>query len=226
MAELPSHFITRPPMPGAEARAAFDALFDRAIIAGSNTLIDYDLAWPRWQFICHIVESRQLIAHGSQDGAIAEFEPRQSHDAHPFGNRQAVYGASDGLWSMYYAILDRAAHPMLLVNSAARVELADGSLGDPFYFFSISQPALVARAFRPGMLYLLPRDSFEQKPPLSIGGQRAHVPQWASLEAVTPLARIAVAPEEFPFLEQIRGHDDALILERAKSDPDGFPWLG
>lgn len=226
MAELPSHFITRPPMPGAEARAAFDALYDRTIAAGSNTLIDYDLAWPRWQFICHIVESRQLIAHGSQDGAIAEFEPRQSHDAHPFGNRQAVYGASDGLWSMYYAILDRAAHPMLLVNSAARVELADGSLGDPFYFFSISQPALVARAFRPGMLYLLPRDSFEQMPPLSVGGQRAHVPQWASLEAVTPLARIAIAPADFPFLEQIRGHDDALILERAKSDPDGFPWLG
>lgn len=226
MAELPSHFITRPPMPGAEARAAFDALYDRTIAAGANTLIDYDLAWPRWQFICHIVESRQLIAHGSQDGAIAEFEPRQSHDAHPFGNRQAVYGASDGLWSMYYAILDRAAHPMLLVNSAARVELADGSLGDPFYFFSISQPALVARAFRPGMLYLLPRDSFEQMPPLSVGGQRAHVPQWASLEAVTPLARIAIAPADFPFLEQIRGHDDALILERAKSDPDGFPWLG
>ncbi|OEO28366.1 hypothetical protein VW23_005030 [Devosia insulae DS-56] len=225
MTEQPSPFLTRPPMPGAEAQAAFDALFDDAVAAGPNTLIDYDLPWPRWQFISHIVDTRQLISHGSPDGAIEQFEPRQSHDAHPFGNRQAVYGASDGLWSMYYAILDRATHPMLLVNSAARVELDDGSLGDPFYFFSISQPALDARAFRAGTLYLLPRDSFEQMPPLMVGGQRAHVPQWASLKAVTPLARIAVAPEDFPFLEQIRGHDDALILERAKSDPDGFPWL-
>lgn len=225
MAEQPSPFITRPPTPGAEAQATFDALFDRAVAAGSNTLIDYHLPWPRWQFISHIVESRQLIAHGSQNGTIRQFEPRQSHDAHPFGNRKAVYGSSDGLWSMYYAILDRAAHPMLLVNSAARIELSDGTLGDPFYFFSISQPALDARAFRPGTLYLLPRHSFEQMSPLAVGGQRAHVPQWASLKAVTPLARIDVAPEDFPFLDQIRGHDDAFILERARSDPDGFPWL-
>lgn len=225
MSEQSSPFLTRPPMPGAEARAAFEALFERSIAGGPNTPIAYDLPWPRWQFISHIVEARNLIAHGSQNGAIARFEPRQSHDAHPFGNRQAVYGASDGLWAMYYAILDRAAHPMLLVNSAARVELDDGSLGDPFYFFSISRPALDARAFRPGTLYLLPRDSFEQMPPLSVGGQRAHVPQWASLEAVAPLARIAVTPADFPFLADIRGHDDAFILERAKADPDGFPWL-
>ncbi len=62
-------------------------------------------------------------------------------------------------------------------------------------------------------------------PPLSVAGQRVHIPQWASLQAVTPLARIAVAPEDFPFLAEIRGHDDAHILERAKSVPDGFPWL-
>ncbi|WP_439600411.1 hypothetical protein [Devosia sp.] len=225
MAKPPSHFLSRPPMPGAEARAAFDALFDRSIASGPNALIEYDLPWPRWQFIGHIVESRKLIAHGSQDGAIHTFEPRQSHDAHPFGNRKAVYGASDGLWSMYYAILDRATHPMLLVNSAAQVELEDGALGDPFYFFSISRPALDARAFRPGTLYFLPRDSFEQMPPLEIAGQRAHVPQWASLVAVTPLARITVAPEDFPFLADMRGHDDGFIMERAKADPDGFPWL-
>ena len=225
MSDLPSHFVTRPPMPGAEAAAAFETLFDRAVSAGPNTLIEYDLPWPRWQFVCHIVESRQLIAHGSQNGTIEQFEPRQAHDAHPFGNREAVYGASDGLWSMYYAILDRATHPMLLVNSAMRVELEDASLSDPFYFFSISRPALDARAFRPGTLYFLPGDSFEAMPPLSVAGQRVHIPQWASLEAVAPLARIAIEPEDFPFLDQIRGHDDAFVLECAKSDPDGFPWL-
>lgn len=225
MFELPSHFITRPPMPGAEADRAFEALFDRAVSAGPNALINYDLTWPRWQFVCHIVESRGLIAHGSQNGGIERFEPRQSYDVHPFGNRKAVYGASDGLWAMYYAILDRAAHPMLLVNSAMRVELEDASLSDAFYFFSVSQPALDARAFRPGTLYFLPGDGFEAMPPLSVGGQRAHIPQRASLEAVSPIARIAIAPADFPFLGRIRGHDDATIFARAKSDPDGFPWL-
>ena len=225
MSDLPPHFVTRPPTPGADAAEAFEALFDGAVAAGPNTLIDYRLPWPRWQFINHIIESRRLISHGSPDGTIERFEPRRSHDVHPFGDREAVYGASDGLWSMYYAILDRATHPMLLVNSAMRVEQEDASLGDPFYFFSISKPALEARAFRPGTLYFLPGDSFEAMPPISVAGQRVHIPQWASLKAVAPLARIAIAPEDFPFLDQIRGHDDAYILERAKSDPDGFPWL-
>jgi hypothetical protein len=225
MSDQPEPFLSRPPMPGAEATAAFYELFDGAVATGPNALIDYRLPWPRWQFISHIIETRKLISHGSPDGAIARFEPRQSQDAHPFGNRKAVYGASDGLWSMYYAILDRATHPMLLVNSAARVELEDASLGDPFYFFSISRPALEARAFRTGTLYFLPGDSFEPMPPLTMAGQRVHIPQWASLVPVAPLARIAVAPEDFPFLAEIRGHDDAYILERAKLDPDGFPWL-
>ena len=225
MSELPSHFLSRPPMPGAAAGAAFEALFNRAVADGPNTLIDYDLPWPRWQFVSHVVESRRLIAHGSQNGTIEQFEPRQSHDAHPFGNRKAVYGASDGLWAMYYAVLDRASHPMLLLNSAMRVELEDGALSDPFYYFSISRPALDARAFRPGTLYFLPGETFEAMPPLSVDGQRAHIPQWASLVAVAPLARIAIAPQDFPFLDQVRGHDDATIFSRAKSDPEGFPWL-
>ncbi len=225
MPELPSHFITRPPMPGGEAIAAFESLFDHVVASGPNTLIDYNLPWPRWQFISHVVESRGLIAHGSQNGAITQFEPRQSQDTHPFGNRKAVYGASDGLWAMYYAVLDRASHPMLLLNSALRVELESGALSEPGYFFSISQPALDARAFRPGTLYLLPPDSFEVMPPLSVGGLRAHIPQWASLEAVTPLARIPVAPNDFPLLDQIRGHDDRTILARSKADADRFPWM-
>ncbi|MDC9826039.1 hypothetical protein PRN20_20065 [Devosia sp. ZB163] len=225
MSELPSHFISRPAMPGAGAVAAFDELFDRAVSDGPNALIDYDLPWPRWQFVSHVVDSRRLIAHGSQNATIERFEPRQAQDAHPFGNRKAVYGASDGLWAMYYAILDRATHPMLLLNSALRVELAGDVLSDPWYFFSISQPALDARAFRPGTLYFLPGDGFEPMPPLSVAGQQVHIPQWASLEAVAPLARISVAPEDFPLLDRIRGHDDATVLARAKADPDGFPWL-
>jgi hypothetical protein len=32
-------------------------------------------------------------------------------------------------------------------------------------------------------------------------------------------------PEDFPFLEDIRGHDDSLLYTRAKADPEGFPWV-
>lgn len=212
-------------MPDGEAAAAFETLFERTLATGPNAVVQYDLPWPRWQFVSHIIESHQLVAHGSQNREIEVFEPRKSTDAHPFGDRKAVFGAADGLWAMYYAILDRATHPMLLVNSAVRVERADGSLTDPYYYFAISQSALDNRAFRPGTLYFLPADGFEAMPPMSVTGTRAHVPQRASLEPVVPLARIDVAPEDFPLLDRIRGHDDQIVLARAKADPDGFPWL-
>lgn len=226
MTDIPPHFLARPPLPADPATLGqFDALFEAAVAAGPGEPIDYHLEAPRWQFISHVVERHGLIAHGSQNPAIERFEPRRANHAHAFGDRTAVYGASDGLWAMFYAILDRPAHPMLIVNSAARIELDDQSLSDPFYFFSISRPALLARAFRAGTLYFLPRDTFEPMPPVTVNGMRTHVPQWASLVPVIPLARIEVRPDDFPFLGQIRAHDDETILASAKADPDGFPWL-
>jgi hypothetical protein len=223
---MQSYLVTRPPNElSSEARAAFDALFDRAASPDRNGEIDYRLPWPRWQFICHIADTRPVIVHGSQDGGIAVFEPRKSNDAHPFGDRKAIFGASDGLWSMFYAILDRATHPMLLVNSAVRVEDEAGTMGEPLYFFSISRPALEARAFRPGMLYFLPREGFEPMPAEEFGGRRVHIAQWAKLEPARPITRIPVAPEDFPLLDQIRGHDDATVMARVKADPKGFPWV-
>lgn len=220
-----SYLMRRPPFADdPAAHAAFDALFDAAARRGGNAPITYDLPWPRWQFIYHIADTRPIVVHGSQNAEIDVFEPRQSNDVHPFGNRKAVYATSDGLWSMFYAVLDRASTPMFIVNAALRLETNDG-LDAPHYYFSISRPALEARAFSTGVVYFLPRDTFELMPPQDVRGGRAHVPQWASLESVRPIARITVSPDDFPFLERIRGHDDDAVLTRAKADPDGFPWV-
>ncbi len=226
MVTPPPYTLPRPPIAAdPEATAAFDALYDAALAAGPGEPIDYTLPWPRWQFIAHVSDTRRAVVHGSQNTGIDLFEPRQSNDAHPFGDRAAVFGSSDGLWSMYYAILDRATYPMLLLNAAFRLEEEDGTLGEPHYFFSISDKALARRPYAPGMIYFLPGDSFETMPPETRGSTRIHIPQYASLLSVKPLARIAVAPEDFPFLAQMRGHDDETILRRVKADPGGFPWV-
>jgi hypothetical protein len=46
----------------------------------------------------------------------------------------------------------------------------------------------------------------------------------ASPVSVNPVAKLAVEPEDFPFLDRIRGHDDERVWTRAPADPDGFPW--
>jgi hypothetical protein len=114
---------------------------------------------------------------------------------------------------------------MSLINSSMRLGLPDGRQTDPYYFFSISDKALVQRPFRTGTIYLLPRAGFVQQPPLRSGGREIHLAHWASRAPVRPLARFTVRPEDFPFLARMRGHDDETTFARARADPDGFPWV-
>src|ERR1700761_2963886 len=106
---LPAYWLSRPAGPSAADRAAFDAL-----LADADGRIDYRLDAPKWQFLFHVADRGEAVLHGSSAPDIEMFEPRQSNDIVEFGNRKAVYAAADGLWAMYFAILDRTGHLMSL----------------------------------------------------------------------------------------------------------------
>jgi hypothetical protein len=114
---------------------------------------------------------------------------------------------------------------MSTINASMRLGLPDGGQTDPYYFFSISDHALASRAFRRGTIYLLPRQTFHQEPRGEYRGVEVVSAQWASPVPVRPLARLAVEPEDFPFLAQLRGHDDESTFARARAEPQGFPWV-
>jgi hypothetical protein len=226
MTRLPAYLWPRPAMPtDAATLSDFDALYERALLSG-GALLTYDLAPPLWQFLCHVTDTRDVLLHGSGNANIAVFEPRKSSDVNEFGNRTAVYAASDGIWPLYFAVLDRERFDMLLVNASVRAEFRDGSLSAPHYYFSITEAALRQRPFRTGTVYLLPRAGFEQQRPQEAGELIIHLPQWASASPVRPLARMKVDPGDFPFLDLMRGHDDEQTLASARRNPDGFPWVG
>lgn len=208
-----------------ETLAAFDRLLEQALTHGPECPIDYRLDVPKWQFLCHAAERGNLVLHGSGGPGIELFEPRQPADSLEFSNRRAVFAAVDGIWPVYFAVLDRERCPMMLCNACVRVCLATGELGAPYYFFSISDTALARRPWRAGMVYLLPADSFEIQPLLAVGDIRIQVAQAASPVPVRPAARLEVGPGDFPFLEQVRGHDDEMLRARIAADPDGFPWI-
>jgi hypothetical protein len=140
-----------------------------------------------------------------------------------FLNRRAVYAASDGIWPIYFAIVDRERVTSLL-NGCFRIPDDEDGGYAYYYYFSVDQDALPHFPWKNGMIYLLPRDSFEQQAPIEFDGTRVEMTQWASPVAVRPIAKLAVEPDDFPFLCQVEGHDPALVAERAKRDPDGFPW--
>jgi hypothetical protein len=223
---FPRWFAPRPASrPDPETVAAFEQLFAAILQSGGGSLIDYTLPAPKWQFLCHVSDHKEIVLHGSGQPDILEFQPRQSNDAAEFGNRRAVYAASDGIWPIYFAVMDRDNGVTSLVNSCARLVHSDGSRSEPYYFFSINADALSRRPWRDGTIYLLPRSTFEPQPPQSYRGLQLEIAQWASAVPVPTLARLPVEPEDFPFLAQIYGHDPRVVKERAARDPDGFPWL-
>ena len=221
---LPDYWLARPSVDGDErAHVAFDELLETTLTMGGCPTIDFTLPWPKWHFLCYVAEQHDIALHGSGNGAIALFEPRQSNDVGEFGNQQAVYAAADGLWPMFFAIVDRDRVPSV-ANACIRLTDATGTQHGPYYVFSVSQSALPSQPWRTGTVYLLPRNTFTTQSSVSVGATEVHIPQLASFVPVQPLAKLTITPADFPFLRQIRGHDDQRLQAYATAMQTGAPW--
>ena len=221
---LPDYWLTRPSVNfGEGAQNAFDELLDTTLRIGGCPTIAYTLPFPKWQFLCHLGDRHDIALHGSGDPDIALFEPRQSHDLNEFGNQKAIYAAADGLWAMFFAVVDRE-RVTSITNACVRLGDETGTLHGPYYVFSVSQSALPGQPWRTGTLYLLSRSTFMTQPPMAFGPYQVHIAQLASFVPVQPLAKLTVTPEDFPFLRQIRGHDDQRLQEYATALQTGAPW--
>jgi hypothetical protein len=222
---LPDYWLQRPAMPrDAETLSEFDRLFARIRAAGTRTKIDYGLTAPKWQFLCYLADQHGVVLHGTGDPDIRVFEPRASSDLTEFGAQTAVYAAGDGLWAMFFAIVDRTRFSMTTSNACVRLVDEAGRASEPQYVFAISQSALAQQPWRNGAVYLLPAETFVNQPSLQFGPYEVRVPQLASLAPVTPWARLEVAPEDFPFLMDIRGLDEARLPEYGQAMATGAPW--
>jgi hypothetical protein len=221
--QLPDYWLTRPALPtDPAALAAFDRLLAEAR-THPGAPIDYHLPAPKWQFLCHAAEQHNLAMHGSGNEQITVFEPRQSNDLNEFGNRNAVYAAADGIWAMFFAIVDRG-RVQSISNGCMRLVDPAGKISEPYYIFSVSHESLPHKPWRSGSVYLLPRETFVEQAPIPFGEYQVRIAQLASLEPVAPLARLDVTPQDFPFLDQIRWHDHARLEEYGRAMQTGAPW--
>ena len=221
---LPDYWLTRPGVNFDEStQIAFDELLNTTINANGCPAMEFTLPYPKWQFLCYLSDHHSIALHGSGDPSIALFEPRQSNDLNEFGNQKAIYAASDGLWAMFFAVVDRD-RVGSITNACVRLAEEAGTLHGPFYVFSVSQSALPSQPWRTGTVYLLPRSTFTVQPPMAFGSYQVQFAQLASFVPVQPLAKLTVTPADFPFLSQIRGHDDQRLQEYATALQTGAPW--
>ena len=225
MLPLPDYWLPRPAAQlDRRIRAACDQLMASALAHGANPLLDDALPVPKWQFLCYLAEHHAIALHGSGNPHITRFEPRQPVDLNAFGKQCAVYAAADGIWAMFFAIVDRERYPMSVNNACIRIVESATQVSEPYYVFSISREALQQRPWRAGVVYLLPRTTFVAEPLYQFGQIGIQSAQLASLVRVAPLARLAVTPADFPFLTQVRGHDDARLQAYATAMQTGAPW--
>jgi hypothetical protein len=165
--------------------------------------IDYQLPYPKQEFLRYLIARRDVVLHGSGNGAIEVFAPTWQTDY--FGRvRKAVFAASDGIWPMFFAMLDRSRYHGSIRNACYWDVDAVGDR-QKCYAFSINAAFLERQPWREGSIYVLPRATFERV----VDENGSPSEEWLSTREVTPLARLAVSPSDFPFLEDVEGHGDA-----------------
>ena len=179
---------------------AFEHAFQSAADAGGGALVDYCCDYPKADFLRYLVAHKDVLLHGSNRTDIDILLPRRQSDF--YGRTMtAVFASGDGVWPIFFAILDDSRFRGSMRNGC--FVTADGKGPDQrFYFFSINREMLEQRPWTDGMVYVLPRAPFRQT---SRGAVRFD--EWASEEPVQPLARLPVSPEDFPFLPNVAGHD-------------------
>ncbi len=107
--EAPSYLLHRPLLDWTLRKIeAFDELWNTTPV---GCFIDYQLHYPKWDFLSYLCESKELVLHGSQNQDIDEVQPRQANDKRAFSNQHAIYATTDGIWVIYYAILNRVKYP-------------------------------------------------------------------------------------------------------------------
>jgi hypothetical protein len=167
---------------------------------------------PRWRFVEWLTRQDKVIFHGSPKPDIEVFRPvRRSVELMNHagtGNLAAVYGTSFGLWAMWFAVLDRSRLQGSIRNGVVRWTDRNGRALD-VYHFSVHHEHVGEDIWHSGTLYLLARRAFR---PNSLFPGGPPTGEWASPEEVEPLKRLAVDPDDFPFREQVGGHDDRELI--------------
>lgn len=184
-------------------RIAFDRLFEATLQRGPNALIRYDLPHPKSDFLNHLCDWRGYVAHGSPLSELDVLQPiRKSSDKNEFGRRQQIFCSPDAVWAMWFAILDKNKFN-LTRNGCVRVGI--GANRVKHYHFELPKVNEENRPFTRGMIYIALAKDFPDKRPFPLLEHlNAEIEEWGSTHPVTPLARIEVGPEDFPYLDKVQ----------------------
>jgi len=179
----------------AAPRPEFGAILEQA----HEGVIDYRLDVPKHEFLSYLVHTRGHLLHGTASAELDEVRPMPATD-YEVRTLEAVFATSDGIWPLFFAVLDRARAGSLWNGC---YHLRRGSVLHRYYFFFTEADPHDDTIWRDGVVYVLPREPFA----------RTWIPnEWVSAEPVRAQARLAVSPSDFPFKHRVKQYDPRLSL--------------
>ena len=206
-----------------EKRRAFDQALEAMIEAPAGSAPGYPCPYPKWEYLRYLTRHKGMVLHGSNRGDIDVLRPQEQTD---FSGRRitAVFGTRDAIWPLFFATLNTAGYRGSLRNGCWVMAARGGGQRHPalggqrhpalgerrFYFFSVNRDRLGPGLWTEGTVYILPGDTFEKTDTAAV-----RFDEWASRTAVTPVARLAVQPGDFPFAGQVAGHREGEPMPRS-----------
>jgi hypothetical protein len=178
-----------------EEEKLFDNLFENAC-SSPEKIIKYNLPIPKYKFLHYILKNKSVVLHGSNNTFIHLFEPR---DQTLFDGKRtkAVFASKDPIWSIFYAVFKRESLEGNFRNGCITVNNRQ-----KYHFYSLTAQTFYNGPWMNGMIYLLPEKSFNH-----ISKKIIKFDEWTCNDSVLPIARIAVAPNDFYFLHKVACHN-------------------
>ena len=171
--------------------------------------LDYAIPVEKWAFLRYLVERRGLLLHGSRTSGIDVLQPisRSGGGTH-ISDQPGVFAVDHALMAMYFGIVDRTRVPSLS-NGVYELPRPGGGVQACFHL-GVEFAALAARPFIDATVYVVAPDTFTLMGELT------------SLVPVRPLAKLAVAPSDFPLLEFLWGSGFGPLTSQFSDD---YPYL-
>lgn len=113
-------------------------------------IIEYNLPYPKVEFLNYACEWCGLVAHGSPLGDLKTLEPvRKSSDVGEFGNRQQIFCSPDAIYALWFAILDKEKYHKTR-NGCTRSGTGAGRL--KYYMFELPEATQTNPPYAPGFI--------------------------------------------------------------------------
>lgn len=176
-----------------------------------------NLPLPKWRFLTFLCDHKELLAHGTDRTDLTKLIPvaKQRGDLSEFGNATQIFASPDALWAMWFALLNRKMKYAGTANGCTRHVDKNGRVFKTYWFSVAYENIIEDMPLADGMVYLVRPDTFLDK-----NGE-----EWGSKQMVTPIAKLAVSPEDWPFSDAILGFERERLWNLLDESPGQFPYF-